>query len=525
MVRPVAGVGALCGVVAVFLPGGAVRPDRPDTGVLIAAAGLVVAAALSFVRARAGRVVGVAAAVCVAGFAVAWVVADLGSGTPGSGTAVLLVGAVTAVVATGLAAWGRVAVSPVVAAVLVVLVAGGAVTVAALVPESRTESVRADPVTPAAITGRPAGGTWEWRAPSAPLDVVSAGAGAVVASTEGEVTALDGRTGVPRWSYVRRGAHVRNLVASPGGALVLVAFAPGGPRDIGAELLVVLDAMTGSVVHEQVVDDILTDVDGLVPTADVLPLRERRGDDDFGTTALDLRTGGLLWSWSAPSGCRSGFALPASGRDVVLAPFECPDRLGVVALDQLTGRQRWEHTARLDPAVTTDEAPRISLSASPDGEVVSLGLSSPRSTGSDVLLRTDTGTLLTAVDGGLFPRLDTGPVPVLERQDGALPPRSEAVDPRSGARTPIDLTACPSKIADATTASTYLRVCGTRDDASLVWQDLAGGPASSAPIDWRGAAAEYGRLLGRRSTAVVAAPGAVVVVRATGSTVIGFPTS
>jgi outer membrane protein assembly factor BamB len=480
---------------------------------------LAVAVALSFARGRAVRSAGVLVAGGVAVVAVGWLLADLGSGTPGSGTAVLVVGAVAAVVATALVAWDRVAVRPVVAAVLAVLVAGGAVAAATGVRGARTESVRADPVTPAAVTGRPSGGTWEWRSPSAALDVVAAGAGVVVASTEGAVTALDGPTGAVRWTHVRRGAHVRALVAAPGGGLVLAAFAPGGPRDTGAELLVVLDAMTGSVVHERVIDSVLSDVDGLVPTADVLPLRDRRGDDDFGTTATDLRTGRHLWTWSAPPGCRSGYALPASGRDVVLAPFECPDRLGVVALDHRTGQPRWEHTVRLDPAVTTDEAPRVSLAASPDGEVVSLRLSSAKAldtTGSDVLLRADTGVLLTSVDGGLFPRLGTGPVPVLELQEGARPTRGEAVDPRTGARTALDLAACPNRTADATTASTYLRVCG----AELVWQELAGGPASSAPIAGREAAPPGGR-----STAVVPAPGAVVIVRRAESTVVGFPTS
>jgi hypothetical protein len=41
MWRLVAVVGALCGVAAVVLPGGAIRPDRPDTGLLLAACGLV----------------------------------------------------------------------------------------------------------------------------------------------------------------------------------------------------------------------------------------------------------------------------------------------------------------------------------------------------------------------------------------------------------------------------------------------------------------------------------------------------
>ncbi|MET1075192.1 MAG: PQQ-binding-like beta-propeller repeat protein, partial [Umezawaea sp.] len=382
-----------------------------------------------------------------------------------------------------------------------------------------------DPVTPAAVVGRPTGGTWEWRAPSAPVDVVAAGAGVVVATAGGEVTALDGRSGTVRWSHVRRGAHVRALVTTPGGGMVLVAFAPGGPRDTGAELLVVLDAVTGSVVREQVVDGILSDVDGFAPTAEVLPLRERRGDGEFGTTAVDLRTGRQLWTWSAPPGCRSEYVLPASGRDVALAPFECSDRIGVAALDQRDGHQRWEHTVRLDPSVTTDEAPRISLAASPDGEVLSLRLSSPKATtASDVLVRADTGALLTSVDNGLFPRVATGPVPVLELQDGARPTRSEAVDPRTGTRTALDLSACPSRIADATTTSTYLRVCGTGDDTELVWQDLAGGPAASAPIDWRATGAEHGRLLGGGSTALVPAPGAIVAARATGPTVVGFPT-
>jgi len=275
-------------------------------------------------------------------------------------------------------------------------------------------------------------------------------------------------------------------------------------------------------VHEQVVDALLSDVDGLTPTADVLPLRERHGDD-FATTATDLRTGEQLWTWTAPAGCRSDFALPASGRDVALAPFECPDRIGVVALDQRTGRQRWERTLGLDPTISSDEVPRFMLAASPDGGVVSVRLSSPRATTSeDVLLRADTGALLTSVDGGLFPRLDTGPIPVLERQDNAQPTRSEAVDPNTGKTTPLDLSACAGRIADATTASTYLRVC---DTTSLVWQPLTGGPASTAPLDRPESESEIGGLLGGGTTALVPAPGAVVVARSTDLAVTGFPTS
>jgi len=522
MWRLVAVLGAVCGVVAVFLPGGAIRPDRPDVGVAVVAGGLVVAAALSFAGARVGRVLGVVVAGVAAGFAVVWLVGDVASGAPGSGTPVLVVGAVVAVVTGVLAVLGRAAVGPVVAAAVVVVVAGGAVAGAVVVPGSRTESVTAGQVTPAAVTGKPTGERWQWKAPSSPRAVVAAGAGVVVATVDGRVTALDGRTGAVRWSYLRRGTHVRDLVATPGGGLVLVALAPGGPRDTGSNLLVVLDVVTGAVVHEQVVDALLSDVDGLTPTADVLPLRERQGDD-FATTATDLRTGEQLWTWTAPAGCRSDFALPASGRDVALAPFECPDRIGVVALDQRTGRQRWERALGLDPTISSDEVPRFMLAASPDGDVVSVRLTSPRATTSeDVLLRADTGALLTSVDGGLFPRLDTGPVPVLELQTNAQPTRSEAVDPNTGTTTPLDLTACPNRIADATTMSTYLRVC---DTTSLVWQPLTGGPASTAPLDRPESESAIGGLLGGGTTALVPAPGAVVVARATDLAVTGFPTS
>ncbi|HEX2130143.1 MAG TPA: PQQ-binding-like beta-propeller repeat protein [Actinophytocola sp.] len=494
MVRLVATLGAVGGVVAVLLPGGAARPDRPDFGVVAGAAALVVVAVLGFVP--PSRRVRLAAGVVAAG-AAAWAVLclyrDLTSGLPGSGTAVLAVCAVGVLVALVAAAVRPLGI-PVTAALVVVL-AAAAVAGGLLAPRVPLRASTAGTVEPAALAEQPGERRWTWRTEGAVLDVVAAGAGVVVAVEGGELVALDGPTGAVRWRYARGGAHVRALVATPDRALVLAAFAPGGDEVTGTELLVVLNAITGEVVRESIVDE----GGFLVPTNTVLPVRDRVGPDDHRVRALDLRTGAESWTWRAPNGCTSPFLLPRSGADVVLTPIRCPDRSGILALDDRTGEQRWSHLSD-DP---------LHLSTDPTGDLVSVN---------GTVLHTATGVEVSTTDA----QVDVGARPLLpDEPDDTLGPR--IVDPSTGETTELPPTTCESPRADTTTESAYLRICGPDTEATLVWQSFSDGHVARTPIPW-GTSAHPSSMLGSRDHAVVLpAPGAIVVAKAADTAVNGYP--
>lgn len=514
MVRLVATVGAVGGAVAVLLPGGAVRPDRPDLEVVAGAVALVLVAALTFAR-RPARWVRPVTGVLAAG-AAAWatylLLEDFASGLPGGSTAVLAVAAT--VVAVGVLAD---AVRPVrlpVAGALVVALVGASVAGALLAPRLPVRASGASAVEPAALAEQPGERRWTWRTSDPVRDVVAAGAGVVVAVDGGGLAALDGPTGAVRWRYARPGAHVRALLSTPDRATVVAAFAPGGDRVTGAALLVVLDAITGDTLRESTVDESVTDPDFLVPTDSVLPIRDRIGTDDNTIRATDLRTGADLWTWSAPDGCTSPFFLPRSGADVVLTSIRCGDRAGVVALDERTGEQRWERMAE-----TRSDRVDYHVSTSPDGEVVSVRLTGA---GPHVMLRTEDGAELTTVDRSASVEVGTHPLLTGEPTDEIGP---ELVDPVTGERTELPRTTCTDPRADATTASAYLRICGPDSDASLVWQDLTGDPrVIRTPIGWGASTSVASRMLGSRAHAVVLpAPGAIVVARAGDAVVTGYP--
>ncbi|OXM48579.1 hypothetical protein CFP75_21400, partial [Amycolatopsis alba DSM 44262] len=98
----VAALAAGCAVLAVFLPGGAARPDRPDLELALVAAAAVLAALLTFGKSTGAKVSALVCAAGAAGWAIFCLSTDLGSGTPGSSAAVLAVAAVVTLVAAGL---------------------------------------------------------------------------------------------------------------------------------------------------------------------------------------------------------------------------------------------------------------------------------------------------------------------------------------------------------------------------------------------------------------------------------------
>jgi outer membrane protein assembly factor BamB len=526
MPRTVLIFGAVAGLVAVFLPGGAVRPDRPDADVLVCAVGLVLVAGATFLprqrfaRYWVVRLVTAGLAVAVAARAVVLLLVDVDAGLPGSSTAVLA-GAATVVV-LGLAVDAvRPLRTPGTAAVVVVLVAA-AVAGALLTPGWPVRADRAAAVRPAAMAGHPGTRPWSWRSPDEVIEVVPAGAGVVVGVTGGELVALDGPTGRPRWHYTRVGAHLHALRATPDRTLVVAAFAPGdrtgygGFPFTGAQLLVVLDAVTGAVIRESTEDYDVTSWQALMPTNSVLPVRERVGYNDFRLHAVDLRTGAERWTWSPPRGCTAPIPdVEGNTAHLVLTPVHCGARKTVEALDERTGGKRWERTVAAE-----------GYSVLPGGEFLAVGTGDPVGLREvDRFLRVDDGRELPTVDA--TPWFGIGPHPVLNLTPSAgMTPA--VVDLPTGTTHPLPMMTCPEFVANATTSSAYLQVCQTGDRTSLMWQDIAGGPVGNTPIRW---ARKYvdqryehpPTTLSGLAVAIIPAPGAIVLARSAGTEVLGYP--
>ncbi|MFI9505549.1 PQQ-binding-like beta-propeller repeat protein [Nocardia sp. NPDC052566] len=139
-------------------------------------------------------------------------------------------------------------------------------------------------------------------------DVVVAGAGFVVASTEG-LTAFDGATGQPRWHYLRKNVrrgdqlgveYIRaSLMSADGGSVVLARWDNKG--------WVALDAVTGAVLWTD------SEFTRRLPDPDLSSASEKNpwriADDEFRPTArylvltdgshierYDARTGARMWS-------------------------------------------------------------------------------------------------------------------------------------------------------------------------------------------------------------------------------------
>ncbi|MEU3628582.1 hypothetical protein BS329_14240 [Amycolatopsis coloradensis] len=511
----VAALAAGCAVAAVFLSGGAIRPDRPDLEVALVAAALVLAALLTFGKSQGARISALVLAAGATGWAVYGLSTDLGSGAPGVSTAVLVVAAVVALVATGLprpVRWWL-------AVPLVVMLAAGTVTAVTVVPGLAVRSMTAAAIAAPALADRVTSAPWTWTSPAKVLDVVAAGAGVTVAGAGGVVTALDGPTGAVRWTYARPGAHVRALVPTPDRLLLLAVYAPGGGADRHHHLTV-LDAFTGEPVQETPIENVRS-ADLLAPASAVLPTLTHLGDNNFRVDALDLRGGNRLWSWNAPEGCVSPFALPASGRDVVLAPMLCQDRLSVLGLDERTGTPRWEH--RLPVTRPSDEKADFFLRSAPGGGTVSLTLRySGLATGAntDVVLDAATGTILSTMDPRAPKRITVGPVAVSERDESG---KITAATLDGGVA--VDLAACPDRRAHATTPTAYLRLCASPGGGMVVHrQELDGSASSTLPIAWPPPTETTGSLLtGRARHALIPAPGALVAARGGDAPVVGFP--
>lgn len=485
-------VGALCAACAPFLPGGVPRPE-PDAVVIGVAAGVVVAAASSLGRARlVGGVLGVGLAVTV----LVLLVGDVRSGLPGTGLPVLAVGAVA--VAAGAFARGDWRPRPLGVGLAVVVGAAAVlapVGVERAVVRSETRDARDFPPEP--VAQRPGGRQWAWQPSSDVVGVVAAGHGVAVGLAEGAVVALNGADGRQEWRYARSGARVGAVAASMDGRAVVAAF--GSPRDTRTQLVVVLDADTGAVRFRLTLRSVLVEVGELVPGTRTLAVRDREV-----VTGYDLQTGRERWRWTPPEGCQARYALPARGRTTVFAPVECADEVALVALDEVTGRERWRHGIPAGPA--DGEGADVLLLGAPDGSVVWVRMSRGRA-GTGGLLDAETGAVLARPEAPWTVRVEQGATPLLEQQDSGRPTVVEALDPRTGGTARLSVEACPVRVADTTTATTYLRACDDNGrELTVVAQPLDGSPPTATPVRLDGSGS-------RSDVRLVAAPGAVVVAR------------
>ncbi|MEJ2854433.1 MULTISPECIES: outer membrane protein assembly factor BamB family protein [unclassified Saccharothrix] len=486
--------GAVSAAVAPFLSGGAARSDVVDPTVIGLAVGVVAVGLLACVR--AARWVAVCGAVAVAA-ACAWLlVVDLGTGLVGPRVPVLAAGALCVVVGAAWSGSGRVTVVGVVAAVLAAGLAGVAPAAAeAGVVRSSVRDAR--DFAPAAVVERPGGAQWAWRPGADVVGVVAARHGVVVALGDGSLVALSGADGREDWRYRRVGAHVGAFVASVDGKSVLATFRTG--RDTRRHLMVVLDADTGQVRFSRLVRGVLAEIDDIVPGARTVAVRD--GDVVVG---YDLVTGEQRWRWQPSSGCDELYAKAVRGRSTVFVAEECPDRVSVVALDEVTGARRWEH--RVPMAGVGGERRDVYLLGAPDGSVVWVRVVTADVAPGAVtagVFDAETGAVVARPGPEWWVRTDLGPRIVLENEsEGTV----AALGP-GGAVVPLDAKACGRASGEATTATTYLRACDDNGrEVTVVAQGLDGSPPSRTPVPLDGSGA-------RAEVHLVPAPGAIVVAR------------
>ncbi|XVS60515.1 PQQ-binding-like beta-propeller repeat protein [Actinosynnema sp. CA-299493] len=515
MLRYMTVVGALCAAWAPFRSGGVPRPEA-DVTVIGLAVSVVLAAVLAV---GGGRAVRVFAAVAGVGLAVAvgWLlVSDLLIGLTGDDLPVLAVGSVAVAVGAmgsarsgvdeaGRRSGGR-RVRPVgVLAVVLVVVAAFLAPVAARAVIVRSETRDARDFPPEPVVERPGTRQWAWQPPADVVDVVPVLHGVAVATRDGAVVALHGVDGRVEWRYARPGAPIGSLVASADRRSVVVSFRSA--HDTRAQSVVVLDADTGAPRFEVVVRSALVETDELRPGAGVLTMRDQEV-----VTGYDLDGGGSRWHWSPPAGCTSWFGQVAWGRTTVLVPVECADTLGVTALDEVTGQERWRHEVRRGDA--NGERQDVRLDATSDGTAVlfrTFGARTAPDAVPDGLLDAETGRVLTRPERPWTVRADAGVTPLVEEADGGRVTGLLALDPTTGATTRLSVEACPRRTADFTTRTTYVRACEDNGrELTVVTQPLDGSSPTSTPVRLDGSGSR-----GRSDVRLVAASGAIVVTRTT----------
>jgi outer membrane protein assembly factor BamB len=238
----------------------------------------------------------------------------------------------------------------------------GGTAAAAAVVDSPVRATTAPEAEPAPLAYRADAARWTWRGGGPVRDVRAAGVGVVVAGDDG-VTALDGTTGAARWTFRRVGAGLTDLLVSPDRQAVVTIHAGPATR---AAVLTVLDATTGERRWELATDRkpvaLLTDgvlaVDELFAVGGDDPPRSR-------TTARDIGSGAVLWTWEPPPGC--------SGRRPTAPAWPPPVRATVSSSTRLP--------ARRSVGSRTTRAFRVrSVRAGSPSRAVTRSGSSPRST-------------------------------------------------------------------------------------------------------------------------------------------------
>ncbi len=500
MLRYMTLVGALCAAVAPFLSGGAARPDVPDWPVIGLAAGALAVAALGFARTKGGRIAALVGAVVVLGVAVWLLAVDMSHGLTGPRLPVLAVGTLAVAVGAGLSGNWQLRPVGVLAAVLATAAAAVAPGAAqAVIVDSQTRDAR--PLDPPPIAERPVGGQWSWQPAADVVHVVATRYGVAVGVADGTVVGLDGQDGGEQWRYARRGAKIGTLVASIDRKAIVVTFRSQNTR---AQLLVALDADTGVVRFEKVVPSVLVETDEVTPGTRSLVLRD--GDELAG---YDLVTGDEKWRWTAPESCLHSYTRAVRGKTTVFVGVICRQAMRLVALDEESGRQRWQHQVELaaDDGMRQD----FYLYGSPDGSVVWARLMTARALPGSVsggLFDAETGKLLArAPESEWTVRATLGPRVLFEKQDGATPTAIRAVDLATGETRDLDVAACPQRVEDATTSTTYVRACDDNGrELKVVVQGFDGSPATSTSVRLDGSGA-------MRELKMVVAPGAIVLTR------------
>jgi outer membrane protein assembly factor BamB len=162
---------------------------------------------------------------------------------------------------------------------------------------------------------------------------------AVVTTERGGVAALDGRTGLARWSVQLPGDVWAAPTADALASLGAVVWSGDTDR------LRVFDLATGAVRWEHAIDPGAT---APVIHAGLVVLGEGKGNFEARVVGRDLASGAERWSISAPASFEPGLTPGADGGYVAVA-----DHFGTVTLvDARTGTARWQ-TAVREPILDT----------------------------------------------------------------------------------------------------------------------------------------------------------------------------
>jgi outer membrane protein assembly factor BamB len=326
----------------------------------------------------------------------------------------------------------------------------------------------------------------------------------VVAGRDG-VTALDGVTGAPRWTFARSGARVADLVVSPDRRAVVVVH-EGSASQVA--VVTVLDALTGARRWETARDR----RPDLLVTDTVVALASYERPDDDGQhplrahlSAHDVHTGAAAWTWEPAAGCGSTLVRSLAAVRVVPVETECPDGATLHGVDERTGQDAWSLPVRPFSTAPSDYAVR----ATGDGGLLVTAAAGT----SHVVVEAATGRTVTRLETEDFPLpAPDGRVQLL----GGDPERVVAAVDGSGAVLPVP-PGCAREAAAAVTGAAVLRLC--RGERFLDLQADAGAPVQLGLVPGD----PFAGLDLLRDAFVVPAPGAVVVaVAGSHGTVVGL---